>query len=112
MQTTDRPRAAWWRRWGRASAAGVGPPTVIDTDIGGYQGDAAIATAADGDVAHVYVDLTETWLPQQQDDGRWVFLSTHDYDLAIRARPSGASYLVDQYGGSIGGWKRFEVAVP
>ena len=49
------------------------------------------------------------WVPELQDDGRWAFRSWDG--LRMRARPSGANYVVDVYSGSAGSWKRFDITI-
>ncbi len=49
------------------------------------------------------------WVPELQTDGSWAFRSWDG--LRMRARPSGANYVVDVFSGSAGGWKRFDVTL-
>ncbi|MCH9688430.1 MAG: hypothetical protein K0V04_43770 [Deltaproteobacteria bacterium] len=58
---------------------------------------------------HADLGSNRAWVPEQQSDGRWAFRSFGG--LHIRARPSGANYVVDLYGGAVGTWKHFTVAI-
>ncbi len=50
------------------------------------------------------------WIPELQASGHWAFRNFNG--LHMRARPSGAAYVVDLYDGAVGNWKHFEVAIP